>query len=167
MSLATEDSSGAANDEPLPFTGIYIDLKRITSMHLYKTGTMSKRIICSTHKILELFGRKCQVDGCGKEYYFNNTTIGCCFSISAQCANGHSCKWLSSEKLSNASMDIYQDNLDFAAALVLSGNHFYKIQQLCQFFEMVFFLVHPFMLTNIYTFALLLRNSMKKSRHCM
>jgi len=121
MSLATEDSSGAANDEPLPFTGIYIDLKRITSMHLYKTGTMSKRIICSTHKILVENVKLMDVE----EYYFNNTTIGCCFSISAQCANGHSCKWLSSEKLSNASMDIYQDNLDFAAALVLSGNHFY------------------------------------------
>lgn len=99
---------------------------------------MSKHVICSSHKILELFGRICQVEGCGKEYYFNNTTIGCCLSISAQCANGHTRKWLSSEKVSNGSGDIYQDNLDFAAALVLSGNHFSKIQQLFHFFDMVF-----------------------------
>ena len=97
---------------------------------------MSKCVICSSHKILELFGKICQVEGCGKEYHFNNTTIGCCLSISAQCSNGHSRKWLSSEKISNGSSDIYQDNLDFAAALILSGNPFAKVQQLCQFFEM-------------------------------
>ena len=29
--------------------------------------------------------------------------------------------------------EIYCDNLDFAAAVVLSGNQFTKIQQICQF----------------------------------
>ena len=31
--------------------------------------------------------------------------------------------------------EIYRDNLDFATAVVLSGNHFTKIQQFCRFFN--------------------------------
>ena len=127
------------------------------------TGSVSKHVICSSHKILELFDRICQVEGCRKEYYFNNTTIGCCLSISAQCTNGHTHKWLSSEKVPSGSGDIYQDNLDFAAALVLSGNHFSKFQQF-HFVDMVFLSRTSFIRTNVCTSALPLISFMKKSR---
>ena len=97
------------------------------------SGVMDKRIICSPNKLLELFGKFCQEDGCGKEYHFTTTTIGCCLSIFAQCSNGHCRKWLSSDKIPSTKGEIYRDNLDFATAVVLSGNHFTKIQQFCRF----------------------------------
>ena len=101
-----------------------------------------KRIICSTLKIIELFGKVCQVEGCGAEYHLTNTIVGCCFTISARCANGHLHKWSSSERITNSTTgdvlgdvlgDVFANNLDFATALVLSGNHFTKIQQFGQF----------------------------------
>ena len=99
------------------------------------SAAMDKRIICSPNKLLELFGKFCQEDGCGKEYHFTNTTIGCCLSIVAQCSNGHCRKSWSSDKIPSTKGEIYRDNLDFATAVVLSGNHFTKIQQFCRFFN--------------------------------
>ena len=59
---------------------------------------MDKHIICSPNKLLELFGKFCHEEGCGKEYHFMNTTIGYCLSISAQCLNERCHKCLSSDK---------------------------------------------------------------------
>ena len=101
------------------------------------SGFTKKRIICSTLKIIELFGKVCLVEGCGAEYHLTNTIVGCCFTISARCANGHLRKWSSSEGITNSTTGgVFADNLDFATALVLSGNHFTKIQQFGQFYEM-------------------------------
>ena len=112
------------------------------------SDAMDKRIICSSNKLLELFGKFCQEDGCGKEYHFTNTTIGGCLSIFAQCSNGHCRKRWSSDKIPSTKGEIYCDNLDFAAAVVLSGNHFTKIQQLCQFFNLAVISRTSFMHTN-------------------
>ena len=101
------------------------------------SGLTKKHIICSTLKIIELFGKVCQVEGCGAEYHLTNGIVGCCMTISARCANGHLRKWSSSERITNSTTgDLFVDNLDFATALVLSGNHFTKFQQFGQFYEM-------------------------------
>ena len=46
-----------------------------------------KFIICSTLKIIKLFGKVCQVEGCGAEYHLTNTIVGWCLTISARCVN--------------------------------------------------------------------------------
>ena len=46
-------------------------------------GMTSERVVCSAHKLLELFGKVYQEDGCGKQYQVTSTTIGCCITISA------------------------------------------------------------------------------------
>ena len=95
-------------------------------------GSTNKHIIYSSLKLIELFGKVCQEEGCGEEYHLTNTIIGRCLTISARCSNGHLRKWSSSERVTNSS--VFLDNLDFATALVLSGNHFTKIHQFSQFF---------------------------------
>ena len=97
-------------------------------------GSTNKHIIYSSLKLIELFGKVCQEEGCGEEYHIINTIVGCCLTISTWCSNGHLRKWSSSERVTNSS--VFLDNLDFATALVLSGNHFTKIHQFSQFFEM-------------------------------
>ena len=58
------------------------------------------------------------------------TTSGCCLIIHAECDNGHSFQWNSSKSFYNQNnQNIYYDNLDFASAVVLSGNNFHEIEQ--------------------------------------
>ena len=102
----------------------------------YFEGLTNKRIICSSLKLMELFGKVCQEEGCGEEYHLTDTIVGCCLTISARCSNGHLRKWSLSERITNSNGSVFLDNLDFATALVLSGNHFTKMQQFGRFFEM-------------------------------
>lgn len=128
------------NEEP-SFSGMhtwmYICMYSFNVMHFPVPLFLrfdKKCIICSSHKLIELFGKVCQEEGCGKEYHLTNTIIGCCLTISTLCSNGHVRKWSSSETVTNTNGNVFLDNLDFETALVLSGNHFTKIQQFGQFF---------------------------------
>ena len=115
--------------------------------HCFKDSP-KKCIICSLHKLIELFGKVCQEENYGKEYHLTNAIVRCCLTISARCYNGHMRKWSSSERITNANGDMFRDNLDFAAALVLSEKHFTKIQQFNQFFEMAVLSRSSFTLIN-------------------
>ena len=144
--LASEGTSSPSADvipnKEASFSGmpacLHIRIASVLCIFLYHCfeGLTKKRIICSSHKLIELFGKVCQEEGCGEEYHLTNTIVGCCLTISARWSNGHFRKWSSSERITNNNGDMFLDNLDFATALVLSGNHFTKIQQFGQFFEM-------------------------------
>jgi len=110
----------------------YFTLQNYLFVH-NNVGALDARVICSVNKLLELFGKICHERQCNKEYHVTTKSIGCCLRIDAQCSNGHRHIWLSSDKIPSEKGEIYRDNLDFASAVVLSGNHFAKIQQFCQF----------------------------------
>ena len=144
--LASEGTSSLSADvipnEEASFSGMHACLHICTALvlciflyHCFEVLT-KKRIICSSHKLIELFGKVCQEEGCGEEYHLTNTIVGCCLTISARCSNGYFHKWSSSERITNNNGNMFLDNLDFVTALVLSGKHFNKIQQFGQFFEM-------------------------------
>ena len=60
---------------------------------------------------------------------------GCAISIICTCSNHHQFAWKSSDKLiSQAQGQIYVDNIHFASALILSGNHYKKIEMFAQLF---------------------------------
>lgn len=81
--------------------------------------------------LLELAKGRCREEHCNKLYSnVTQTTSGCCLIIHAECENGHSFRWNSSKSFYNQNnQNIYYDNLDFASAVVLSGNNFHKIEQ--------------------------------------
>ena len=93
------------------------------------------RIICSLSRLLQLARRKCASDGCNSQYNITYKKCGCCLLINGMCESGHTFTWESSECLLNQSNTrLYQDNLHFASAVLLSGNNFTKMELLCQFF---------------------------------
>ena len=95
------------------------------------TSFRCRRVICSLHKLLELAGGVCNVNNCGSERVVDYKTSGCCVKIFGACVNGHPFQWGSSDLLySEDQRKVYLDNLHFAATLVLSGNHYKKIEML-------------------------------------
>lgn len=92
------------------------------------------RIICSLSRLLELARRKCTSDGCNSQCNISYKKCGCCLLINGICECGHTFTWESPERLLNQSISrLYQDNLCFASAVLLSGNNFTKVELLCQF----------------------------------
>ena len=117
---------------------LYICIASVLCVFLYHCfkDLLKNHIICFSHKLIELFGKVCQEESCGQEYYLTNTIVECCLAISARYSNGHMCKWSSSQRITNANGDMFLDNLEFVIVLALSGNHFTEIQQFGQLFEM-------------------------------
>jgi len=75
----------------------------------------------------------CLIDGCGELYHMDYDLDGCGLSITTKCSNGHISVWDSSEVVSNKkNRSLHNNNLCFAAAVVLSGNNFDKIKQFCK-----------------------------------
>ena len=69
---------------------------------------------------------------CGQLYCIKYVLDGCSLAIVRVCANGHSSVWESSEVVLNQkNKKVYNNNLCFTAAVVLSGNNFNKIKQFC------------------------------------
>lgn len=96
-----------------------------------------KRFICSLHKLLELAAGVCDVDNCGSQRNIDYAPSGCCISIFGTCANGHPFYWESSDKLGTGDQrKLLIDNLHFASAIVLSGNHYSKMEQFARFFHL-------------------------------
>lgn len=98
-------------------------------------GDIGYRILCSLDKLLNLANRKCSVADCDGHYKISYKIIGCCLQIFGTCGNRHQFFWESSSSLLNQqnSSKIYQDNLRFGAAIILSGNNYGKLQLFCRF----------------------------------
>lgn len=105
------------------------------SIHIDVVGIKCKRVICSLHKLLQLAGGVCNVNNCGSNRVIDYKTSGCCITIFGTCTNGHPFHWESSDLLySEDRRKVYLYNLHFAATLVLSGNHYKKIEMLARFY---------------------------------
>lgn len=85
-------------------------------------------MVCRVERLLELVGETCRHDGCSAKQVVKYIITGCCIVIRGLCEHGHCFTWESSDKLcSQACGQIYTDNLQFASAIVLSGNNYRKI----------------------------------------
>jgi len=82
-----------------------------------------------------LFSGKCHKPGCVEKCSVTKCkTIGCCVVIHSQCTLKHTFVWTSSEISSNmANNKLFQNNLLFASAVVLSGQSYYKIVDFAKF----------------------------------
>ena len=97
-------------------------------------GVSNVKVVCRVQKLLELAGEICRNDGCSAKQVVKYSIIGCCIVIKGSCEHGDCFTWESSEKIcSQVCGRIYVDNLEFASALVLSGNNYRKIAILQSF----------------------------------
>jgi len=90
------------------------------------------KIICSLSKLLELAGERCRFcpHRCSS---VSHRVVGCTVVIKCMCEMGHTFVWASSPTICNAgNSEMFKNNLVFAASILLNGNNFYKIQQLCK-----------------------------------
>ena len=98
-------------------------------------GTKIQRFVCSVHKLLELFDKRCCHSNCDSLYQVNVATNGCCLLLRGKCSAGHTFNWESSDALMNQNnARTFLDNLQLSSAIVLSGNHYQKIMALANFF---------------------------------
>ena len=100
-----------------------------------------KKFICSHSKIAELFSfcrdRECNMSLEVKERY-----VGCVLEIRWRCKMGHVGEWQSSESVNR----VYVNNIQCAAALLFSGNHFAKLSLFAKCLHLAFFSATTFYL---------------------
>ena len=98
-------------------------------------GHPCPRVIVSLHKLLKLAGQECQVNHCRARREVKYKIHGCSIKLSGTCTNGHDFFWdLSDFIASQTGGRPYLNNLNFASALVLSGNNFRKIMIFARFY---------------------------------
>ena len=96
---------------------------------------MCTKIFCSLHKLLQLAGYICKVDGCRARRDIDYKIHGCTVKLFGICTQGHRFVWESSDVItSKAGGRLYLDNLNFASALILSGNNFCKMMAFASFY---------------------------------
>lgn len=92
------------------------------------------KVICSLDILLELF-KYCRHPGCANEASFKHHTIGPTLIVNWNCPSGHQGRFSSSKDV-NA---MYANNLQVAAAILLSGNSFFKIEKMARFMGLSLF----------------------------
>ena len=92
------------------------------------------KVICSLDILLELF-KYCRHPGCTNEASFKHHTIGPTLIANWNCPSGHQGRFSSSKDV-NA---MYANNLQVAAAILLSGNSFFKIEKMARFMGLSLF----------------------------
>ena len=124
-----------------PTARIKILITNIVNYKYYSITNIGRRIqrfVCSVHKLLELFDKKCQHPNCNNLYQVTTETNGCCLVLRGKCSAGHTFLWESSDALTNQNNSrMFLDNLQLSSAIVLSGNHYQKISMLASFFGLL------------------------------
>ena len=71
--------------------------------------------VCSMHKLLELFDKRCRRSNCDSLYQVNVTTNGCCILLRGNCSAGHTFHWECSDTLMNQNnARLFLDNLQLS-----------------------------------------------------
>ena len=77
------------------------------------------------------------MENCGSRRNGNYHPSGCCVLIFGTCTNGHPFHWESSDRLGTEDQrKLHTDNLHFAAAIVLSGNNYSKMELFARFYRL-------------------------------
>ena len=92
-------------------------------------------VMCYVDRLLELIGRQCKF--CPLQAKVSARAVGCSLVVKMACSRGHTFSWASSPLVTNSNKSVlYKANLVFASALLLSGNNYYKVLQLCRFMNL-------------------------------
>ena len=72
--------------------------------------------------------RNVNIRNCNNLYQVTTETNGYCLVFRGKCSAGHTFLWKSSDALTNQNnFRMFLDNLQLLSAIVLSGNHYQKI----------------------------------------
>jgi hypothetical protein len=98
-------------------------------------------VIVSKSCLLELLLSSCHVPGClNNVSVTSEVLVGACYKVVIKCEVGHVRLWSSSKTVTDAKQTNFSEiNLMLSAAILLSGNHFSKIERLFEMFSIPMF----------------------------
>ena len=130
-SAAVQEATAPGVDVPS-----YPALSRLNEQDLYKQElslARATKVICSLDLLLEVF-KKCQKPTCKNDSQVKYHLVGPTVVINWTCPAGHKGKFCSSRDAN----DMKANNLQAAAAIILSGNNFAKIEKMAKFLGLSF-----------------------------
>ena len=93
-----------------------------------------KNFLCSLDLFLDLFVGCCRIQGCSNVPEVKHYFVGTVVVITTKCQAGHIFKFASSREVNG----LYANNLQSAAAILLSGNNFSKVNRMAEFLGLSF-----------------------------
>ena len=93
-----------------------------------------KRFICSLDLLLDMLSKRCQTPGYNNIQNVTHHFIGTTLVANISCQAGHAFRFCSSHEVNQ----MYVNNIQVAAAVLLSGNNFGKIQRLTESMNLAF-----------------------------
>ena len=99
----------------------------------FKMAT-EQRFICSLDLLLGVFAKRCQTPGCTNIPNVTHHLTGTTLVVNISCESGHMFRFCSSHELNT----MYVNNLQTAAAVLLSGNNFGKVKHLADSINLAF-----------------------------
>ena len=92
------------------------------------------KFVCTLSLLLVVFKSRCQTPGCTAVPTVTYHFVGMALFVSSTCKAGHTNKFCSSKEVNN----IYVNNLQTAASIILSGSHYAKVNRLAKFLNLQF-----------------------------
>ena len=93
-----------------------------------------KRFICSLDLLLDMLSKRCQTPGCNSSPNVTHHFIGTTLVANISCQVGHAFRFCSSHEVNQ----MYVNNIQVAAAVLLSGNNFGKVKRLAESMNLAF-----------------------------
>lgn len=135
-SAATATTATSVEEEDRPDFSPHRKLSRGEDVFEFRKEVemVKEKNLCFLELFLNLFVGCCRTPGCGKvpevKHYFVGTTV----VVTAKCQAGHIFKFASSREVNG----LYVNNLQSAAATLLSGNNCGKVSRLAEFLGLSF-----------------------------
>lgn len=126
----TKETAGVEFGPYVRFSGLYQQQNYKKELATIK----STKIICSLDLLLEQFMGECPSPGCLQTRKINYSIIGTCLIVRWECPSGHRGRFSSSRELNG----LWANNIQTAAAVVLSGNNYSKVARFAEFLGLSF-----------------------------
>lgn len=120
-----------------PEYGPHLKLSRGEDMYEFQEElklVKEKKFICSVDLFLDLFVKCCRVPGCNNVPQVKHHFVGATLVVHTTCQAGHHYSFASSHEKNG----MFVNNVQSAAALLLSGNNFSKISRMAEFLNLGF-----------------------------
>ena len=92
------------------------------------------KFVCTLSLLIAVFNSRCQTPGCTDVHTVKYHFVGMALLVNSTCKSGHTNRFCSSKEVNN----IYVNNLQTAASIILSGSHYAKVKRLAKFLNLEF-----------------------------
>ena len=90
-----------------------------------------RKFVCTLDLLLAAFQARCQTPGCTELPNIKFHFVGVTLILNCQCSAGHKYRFCSSHQVN----DVYANNLQAAAAIILSESHYAKVERFAKFLK--------------------------------